>query len=118
MSSRKSRTACGSAWSPASARPTRCCARCRRTPSSTDAMRGGSQSFDRAAAFYDRTRITDPVQLEAAIDLLDRTLPAGSALEIGVGTGALAVPLADRGRRVVGVDLSASMLERLRSKDP
>jgi ubiquinone/menaquinone biosynthesis C-methylase UbiE len=81
-------------------------------------MRGGSQSFDRAAAFYDRTRITDPAQLEAAIDLLDRTLPAGSALEIGVGTGALAVPLADRGRRVVGVDLSASMLERLRSKDP
>jgi ubiquinone/menaquinone biosynthesis C-methylase UbiE len=78
----------------------------------------GSQSFDRAAAFYDRTRITDPSELEAALGCLDATLPAGALLEIGVGTGALAVPLAQRGRRVVGVDLAPSMLEQLRAKDP
>jgi ubiquinone/menaquinone biosynthesis C-methylase UbiE len=77
----------------------------------------GSQSFDRAAACYDRTRITDPSELEAALGHLDATLPAGAVLEIGVGTGALAVPLAQRGRRVVGIDLAPSMLEQLRTKD-
>ena len=37
-------------------------------------------------------------------------------LEIGVGTGAVAVPLAQRGVRVVGVDLSDEMMARLRDK--
>jgi SAM-dependent methyltransferase len=75
-------------------------------------------SFDRVADVYDRTRVTDGSALEAAIDVLDGVLPTGPTLEIGVGTGALAVPMAARGRRVVGVDLSASMLEKLRAKDP
>ena len=44
-------------------------------------------------------------------------LPAGPALEIGAGTGAITVPMAQRGRRVVGVDLSFAMLGRLRAKD-
>ncbi|MEP6758884.1 MAG: class I SAM-dependent methyltransferase [Actinomycetota bacterium] len=78
----------------------------------------GSISFDPAADYYDRTRVTDAVSIEAAVDLLDATLPPGRTLEIGVGTGALAVPIARRGRRVVGVDLSASMLAKLRDKDP
>ena len=81
-------------------------------------MTDGSLSFDRAAAFYDRTRITDAEQLEAALDALDATLPRATVLEIGVGTGALAVPLARRDRTVIGVDLAQAMLERLRSKDP
>jgi SAM-dependent methyltransferase len=78
----------------------------------------GSVSFDRAAAVYDRTRVTDDVSLAAGVELLDATLSPGPALEIGVGTGALAIPLVVRRRRVVGVDLSTPMLERLRAKDP
>jgi len=78
----------------------------------------GSLSFDPAAEYYDRTRVTDAVSLSAAIDLLHDVLPPGPVLEIGVGTGALAVPIAARGRRVVGVDLSRAMLAKLREKDP
>jgi len=42
---------------------------------------------------------------------------SGSVLELGVGTGRLAVPMADTGLRVTGVDASAAMLERLRASD-
>lgn len=77
----------------------------------------GSVSFERAAEVYDRTRLTDPTELARALEVLDGLLPPGPVLEIGVGTGAIAVPLAERGRRVVGVDLSTAMLERLRAKD-
>lgn len=43
---------------------------------------------------------------------------AGRVLELAVGTGRLAVPLADMGLDVVGVDASAAMLERLHARDP
>lgn len=53
-------------------------------------------------------------------DLLDLAA-GGPVLELGVGTGRLAVPLAEAGRvvgvRVVGVDTSPSMLERLATRD-
>lgn len=78
----------------------------------------GSVSFERAADVYDRTRLTDPDALARALDVLDGLLPAGRVLEIGVGTGAIAIPLAERGHRVIGLDLSTAMLERLRAKDP
>jgi ubiquinone/menaquinone biosynthesis C-methylase UbiE len=77
----------------------------------------GSVSFERAAEVYDRTRLTDPRELARALDVLDELLPAGPVLEVGVGTGAIAVPLAERGRRVIGLDLSPAMLARLRAKD-
>ncbi len=77
----------------------------------------GSVSFERAADVYDRTRLTDPHALAKALDVLDGVLPAGRVLEIGAGTGAITVPMAQRGRRVVGVDISLAMLERLRVKD-
>ena len=80
-------------------------------------MEGAPLSFDRAAEYYDRTRVTDEATLGAAVDLLGEVLPTGPALEIGVGTGALAVPLAARGRSIVGVDLSEAMVTKLRSKD-
>jgi SAM-dependent methyltransferase len=41
----------------------------------------------------------------------------GPILELGVGTGRLAIPLAARGNEVVGVDASSAMLDRLRAKD-
>ncbi len=78
----------------------------------------GSVSFDRAAAFYDATRLTAFEGIEDAIAVLDAHLPeGGTTLEIGVGTGALALPLARVGRRVVGVDLSGAMLAKLVEKD-
>ena len=42
--------------------------------------------------------------------------PSGTVLELGVGTGRLALPLADRGLAVTGLDTSPSMLDRLRAK--
>ncbi|HET9143882.1 class I SAM-dependent methyltransferase [Actinophytocola sp.] len=42
----------------------------------------------------------------------------GPVLELGVGTGRVALPLARTGLRVVGVDISAAMLTKLREKDP
>lgn len=78
----------------------------------------GSLSFDRVADIYDLTRDTERDKLEAAIRFLADALPDDPLLEIGVGTGALAVPLSGRGRRIVGVDLSTSMLDRLVAKDP
>ena len=59
--------------------------------------RPGSVSFDRAAEFYDATRRPSPEGVEDAIGVLEGHLPEGEPLlEVGVGTGALAVPLAAR----------------------
>lgn len=58
----------------------------------------------------------------AVVRFLEATLPraAGRAriCELAVGTGRLALPLAARGHEVVGIDVSAAMLDRLRAADP
>ena len=55
--------------------------------------------------------------VDTAVDLLARLAGnGGRALELGIGTGRLALPLAARGVGVVGLDSSAAMLERLRAK--
>lgn len=58
----------------------------------------------------------DPVRVEPAIDFLAGLADGGPALELGIGTGRLALPLAARGVAVHGVDLSSAMVERLRAK--
>jgi SAM-dependent methyltransferase len=75
-----------------------------------------SISFDRAAGYYDRTRAL-PVELAARqTEMLAGVLTGCTAvLEIGVGTGRIALPLWRRGVSVVGLDLSAAMLRRLRA---
>ena len=59
-------------------------------------------------------------QIGSSSEVADRvnTLagPAGTVLELGVGTGRLALPLADRGLAVTGLDASPSMLDRLMAK--
>lgn len=79
----------------------------------------GAIAFDRAADYYDRTRgYPDGVQ-ERVADLLCQAAalgPESVVLDIGVGTGRIALPLAARVNRVVGVDLSRPMLARLVSK--
>jgi ubiquinone/menaquinone biosynthesis C-methylase UbiE len=70
--------------------------------------------FDRAADVYDTTRRV--VQPEAIKALVEELSDCSSVLELGVGTGRLAVPLMERGLRVVGVDLSRKMLDQGRAK--
>ena len=60
----------------------------------------------------------DVSDVEATVrDVVDLAA-GGPVLELGVGTGRLALPLADAGLAVHGLDASAPMLDRLRAKDP
>jgi SAM-dependent methyltransferase len=65
------------------------------------------------AARYDADTADMPV--EPVVDFL-QPLAAGGALELAVGTGRIAVPLAERGARVAGIDLSPDMVAELRKK--
>jgi ubiquinone/menaquinone biosynthesis C-methylase UbiE len=69
--------------------------------------------FDQLADRYDETRGGEQRGDEYAEDI-DARLPTGEGpiLEIGVGTGVVALGLARRGREVIGLDLSAPMLAR------
>jgi SAM-dependent methyltransferase len=76
-----------------------------------------SVAFDHAAGFYDETRGFTAGVEEQVADRVEAVVGPGSRLlEIGVGTGRIALPLHRRGRRVVGVDLSLPMLARYRAK--
>jgi SAM-dependent methyltransferase len=79
----------------------------------------GSVIFDRAASYYDQTRNLPPETASEQTTLLVSEIgqAAGPVLEIGVGTGRIAVPLAEAGLRVIGVDLSGPMLAELARKD-
>jgi SAM-dependent methyltransferase len=52
----------------------------------------------------------------AAVEFLAGLAGRGRALELGIGTGRVALPLAARGIAVEGVDASAAMVARLRAK--
>jgi SAM-dependent methyltransferase len=73
---------------------------------------------ERVAARYDETsaEMFDPDVLEPAVDLLAELAGDGAALEFAIGTGRVALPLAERGVRVHGIDRSPPMVERLRAK--
>jgi SAM-dependent methyltransferase len=58
----------------------------------------------------------EPSVLEPTVDFLAAQARGGRALELGIGTGRVAIPLAARGVPVAGIDLSPYMLERLRAK--
>ena len=53
---------------------------------------------------------------DAAVALLENLAGGGPALELAIGTGWIALPLAARGIRVDGIDLSAAMVDELRAK--
>ena len=53
--------------------------------------------------------------VEPVVDFL-LPLAGGGALELAIGTGRIAVPLAGRGVRVAGIDLSPDMVAQLRRK--
>ncbi|MEE6266582.1 class I SAM-dependent methyltransferase [Streptomyces diastatochromogenes] len=54
--------------------------------------------------------------VEPAVEVLARLAAGGRALELGIGTGRIALPLAGRGVPVHGIDLSRAMVDRLRAK--
>src|SRR6188474_1441939 len=54
--------------------------------------------------------------VEPVVDFLADLAGDGDALELGVGTGRIALPLARRGVRVYGIDLSESMVAKLQAK--
>ena len=57
-----------------------------------------------------------PEAIGAAVDFLAELARDGRALELGIGTGRIALPLAARGVEVHGIDLSEAMVARLRAK--
>jgi SAM-dependent methyltransferase len=65
------------------------------------------------AARYDSSTAGMPV--EPVVDFLE-PLAGGGALELAIGTGRIAVPLAARGVRVAGIDLSPDMVAQLQQK--
>jgi SAM-dependent methyltransferase len=69
---------------------------------------------ERVAAGYDETTANGPV--EPVVELLAGLAGGGRALELGIGTGRIALPLAARGVPVQGIDLSEAMVARLRAK--
>ncbi len=73
---------------------------------------------ERVAARYDESAadMFDPAVVDPAVDFLADLAGDGAALELGIGTGRIALPLARRGIRVHGIDLSEAMVARLRAK--
>jgi hypothetical protein len=73
---------------------------------------------ERVAARYDDVSwsMFDPALLAATADFLAELAGGGAALEFAIGTGRIALPLAERGVKVAGIDNSEAMLARLREK--
>jgi SAM-dependent methyltransferase len=72
---------------------------------------GVAEGYDRSGAKMFESAVVDPVA-----DFLANLAGQGAALELGIGTGRIALPLARRGIRVHGIDLSAEMVAQLRAK--
>lgn len=75
--------------------------------------------FDEAiAARYDESssEMFAADTVDPAVDLLAELAGGGRALELGIGTGRIALPLAEQGVPVVGIDMSTAMVARLRAK--
>jgi SAM-dependent methyltransferase len=73
---------------------------------------------ERVAATYDKSsaEMFEPGVVGAAVGVLAELAGDGRALELGIGTGRIALPLARRGIPVHGIDLSRAMVAQLRAK--
>jgi len=67
--------------------------------------------YDETSAVMCAPEVVDPV-----VDFLAELADGGAALELGIGTGRIALPLARRGVHVHGIDLSKDMVAKLRAK--
>lgn len=73
---------------------------------------------ERVAAAYDESSggMFEPGVIDETVGFLAGLADGGRALELGIGTGRIALPLARRGVQVHGIDLSQAMVARLRAK--
>jgi SAM-dependent methyltransferase len=69
---------------------------------------------DEIAEGYDRG--TAGMEVELVVDYLAERAGDGPVLELGIGTGRIALPLSERGVRLHGIDLSEAMVAKLREK--
>ena len=81
-------------------------------------MRDDGYFDEPVAARYDESSadMFEPEVLDPVVDFLAELAGEGRALELGVGTGRVALPLAQRGVPVHGIDMSQAMVARLREK--
>ena len=82
-------------------------------------MRDADGYFDeRVAARYDdsEAEMFEAEAIDPVVEVLAELAGSGRALELGIGTGRIALPLARRGVSVHGIDLSKAMVARLRAK--
>jgi SAM-dependent methyltransferase len=88
-------------------------------PVASAAVPGEDGYFDeRVAATYDdpEDSMFSPAAIDPVVDFLAELAGSGRALELGIGTGRIALPLARRGVAVHGIELSKAMAARLREK--
>lgn len=73
---------------------------------------------ERVAARYDESAadMFEAAVVDPAVDFLSELAGDGRALELGIGTGRIALPLARRGVPVHGIELSKAMVAQLRAK--
>lgn len=73
---------------------------------------------EEVAASYDESSASmfEPGAVDPVVDLLAELAGKGSALELGIGTGRVALPLARRGVSVHGIEMSRAMVARLHEK--
>src|SRR5215210_7075437 len=82
-------------------------------------MHSSNGHFDEeVAAWYDASSawMFEPEVVEPAVDLLVELAGDSRALELGIGTGRIALPLSQRGVPVHGIELSKAMAAKLREK--
>ena len=72
-----------------------------------------AERYDESSAFMFAPEVLGPT-----VDVLAGLAGDGAALELAIGTGRVAIPLADRGVLMSGIELSAPMVERLHRKRP
>jgi SAM-dependent methyltransferase len=79
-----------------------------------------SQNYfdERIAATYEAKwpELFEPAVVDPAVSFLADLVRSGTALELGIGTGRLALPLSQRGIRVHGIELSPAMVAHLQAK--
>src|SRR5680860_432918 len=75
--------------------------------------RAESLVFDRAVDYYDKTRSLSSASMDKLVPLIRAEVGGGPCLEIGVGTGRIALPLQAGDTDMMGLDLSQPMLRRL-----
>ena len=82
-------------------------------------MTAGDGVFDEAvAARYDESlaEMFDPKVVDPAVDFLAALAGGGTALELGIGTGRIGLPLAQRGVAVQGIEMSRAMVAKMQQK--